>query len=232
MTSEEKNRLIAELEDRSETMLGEFVNLYVHATTCLEKTNVTVDQIRSFFEGFRLTELVDSINATDSIAEIIRKVTRGNYWSFFNFKLLENMINTFCKDEAVYTELQIYVSDFQNFCRNRVYEVPADLIKCATNSSVNPKSLLTVKLDDTFKITLGELHKIRNRIEKLLNIEYLYLIDIKQGCIELILRHHMEFGKIFPLHRNQIAGLKKIGVEWLQCDTYKIQITQGKDQST
>lgn len=228
MTNEDKKGLIAKLEEESENIMGEFVNLYVNATNCLKKLNVTVDQMKLFFEGFGLIELVDSIKCDDTIEEIIRKTIRGSHWSFFNYKLLDLIINVFCKNEAVHADLQAYILKFEKFCRRRLYEIPTDVLNCCAESSIAPKSIICVKLDKNFNVPLIQLDRIRKRIEQLLNIQCLNLIDIKEGCVELQFRHYMEYKEIFPVSKKQtVIELQEIGVIWLKCDSYNL-LVQGK----
>ncbi len=231
MTTEERDKLVVELEDQSEDITQEFGYLYACTRKCLENGEITAVELKDFFEGCGLGELADKIDSTDSVSDVMRKVNRGGYWTFFNYKLLESIINKYCRINETLCELMTaYAAKFRDYCKRRVYEVPADVIKCATISSVNPASVLCLKLDETFKLSdsLIKVKKLQNKIEKLLNIEHLYLVDVKDGCIEITFRYFKEFKEVFPLCEHQIGELTQIGVEKLQCDSYAVSL---KDNS-
>ncbi len=96
MTTEDIDRLIAELEEQSDDIRQEFGYLFAHTKECLENVKVTADKLKNFFEGSGIGELADKIESTDSIADVMKKVNRGGFWTFFNYKLLESIINKYC----------------------------------------------------------------------------------------------------------------------------------------
>ena len=225
MTSEERDKLIARLERQSDKIKQEFGYLYACTRQCLDNLNVTADMLQDFFEGCGVEELADEIKSTDSVSDVMRKANRGGFWTFFNYNLLESIINNFCVNEsALVTTLNDYISKFSVYCERRIYEVPIDVIKGAAELSMKPESAICLKLDDRFKFSdpLNKTKYLQILIEELLNVKPSYLINVKEGCIEIIFRYFKKFKEVFPLQEKQISELAQIGVKRLWCDSYEV----------
>ena len=105
---------------------------------CLQKNpDVTAENLKTFFTHC-IKELGQKIKSKHSIPKIMRKAFKGDYWSFFNYELLEKLIRHFCAGSATLIEkLQSYISDFKKYCQRRVSEVPHGTLKSEGTKSHN-----------------------------------------------------------------------------------------------
>ena len=220
LSKAEKSELLSRLDHESRTMLNSFATLVTHTQKQLCHSETTTEELKTWFIERELKKLARQIKSTDAIPAILNKVKEGNYWSFFNYELLETMIKCFCKGTPLIAELQDYVSKFKVYCQRRVSKVPRGCLNCEhKDESMN----FIVKMDNNFhiqKTNLEKIKKIQYQLQDILKIELLQLIDVKDGCIELTFRYFDNaITKMFwnPLEEEEEAALLKIGVQQLFC---------------
>ena len=220
---EERKRLIARLEEESEDIRHKFACLTTETMKCLKRLNIEVNEIRLFFENCNIKDLGSSTKPDDSVGEIMLRATQGNYWNFFNYKLLGSLINAFCEGKV---NLQEYEKQFKCYCERRIFEVPDDILKDDSIASINSKCIFCLKMDETFSVAdaLIKVERLQERLARLLNLEYLNVIDIEKGCVKLTFRFFTDFDSTFPLSPKQITELQNIGVELLECYSYVISV--------
>ena len=81
------------------------------------------------------------------------------------------------------------------------------------------QSIFNVKMDGTFsieEINLEMIKTIQYKLQTILNVEPVQLVDVEDGCIKLTFRYFKQT-RLFPLGEAQKAGLTEIGVQWLCC---------------
>jgi len=224
LTEQEKEHLMTQLKVESDQIQCKFQCLVCRTEKALERSDVTIDNLISFFRKFKV--LASHISTTDTIPQIMRKVTDENFWTFFDYELLGGLIKTYLQTESALRDLNEYISDFKLYCERRIYEVPIDKIRCSLRNNPESKSNLCVKLDENFSVSQSVKHikHIQHKLSQILSINFLYLIDVTDGCIKLIFRHFCEFHKIFPVSDSGKTSLTQIGVAWLHCGNYRIQL--------
>ncbi len=229
-TPEDNVKLIAQLEKESVDIKYEFEKLIKETTNCLEN----VGNLKDFFKVYyRLTELPKYFEHTDTIPDVMIRLSGEKYWTFFSYQFLASIINTLCRNRAITVELKNYESSFRDYCQHKICEMPANLIKCATAPSIDPNSLLLVKFDDTFSLSdpLNKVEKIQHEIEQLLDTD-LNVIDLSvDGGIVLTFRYFKQFEDICSMIIEKMNEFAVFGVKWLQRGTFKWKMEEQYSSS-
>lgn len=186
MTPDEKSRLIAKLEGESKTIRFKFGRLVTTIGQDLHKSDTTVQDIKLFLGNCGLKHVADSFDSSDSVIEVLTKISEGDYWTFFNYELFESMVTTFsfCKSDEVIRRVHLYKAEFKVYCQRRLFEVPAVVFE---HFMPDQDSVLKfyVKIDRKFTVSVDDIKNIQHEMSKMLDADPLYLIDVKDGCIEL-----------------------------------------------
>ena len=223
LPKEEREELLLRLNDDSETIRTSFATLVTHTQMYLRHSKTTSwEDLRRLFVECEIKELADQIESTDTISMILDKVKNGDYWSFFNYKLLESIITCFCKEADLVAELSKYISDFKVYCQRRVSEVPRGSLG-GQHIDQQSSKLLRVKMDNIFSIqksNLKQIQTIQFQLQKILKIKSLQLIDVDDGCIKLIFRlFDNAVSRVFPLGEEVKPALVEIGVRKVELKT-------------
>ena len=218
MTSEEKERLIASLKVQSKVMKAKFAALVTKVGISLRNSNsLNVFALASFFTnaGSGYKELAECIKTTTSIFDALDEVGSKNYWTFYNYEILKVIIDEFCKEDKNVTEcLTNYLSQYKEYCKRRLAEVPIDDLN--VNIPPSPERALYLKLDDYFHfVCLNDIKEIQSLISSLLGFQQLSLVEVEEGCIELTF-------KIFEEINNLVVYDQE--VKWLHCGMQKFEI--------
>ena len=221
LTNDEKETLIITLEIQSEAIHRKFGGLVSNVERFLQKSDVTISNLQNFFATSGLKELAMCIEPTDTISKAIGRITAGNYWTFFNYELLESTVNTFCQSKDITTLLSSYITDFKVFCQRRLCEVPINALRSADSK---PLQTFRVKLDTHFSINIDEIKKVQIRLSMLLGINILNLVDVAEGCVELTFRVHEKVDINQKLILTIEDKLANINIKWLQCGSETFQI--------
>lgn len=228
LTPDETSRLIAKLEGETRTIELRFANLVATVGQALERSHATADKLKLFLDSCGMKELADCINSSEVITEAIRKISRGHYWSFFNYELFEIMTTTFCKSKDVISHLDSYKSDFRVYCMRRLFEMPAIVFEKAIPDSDSVLKFY-IKIDSNFTVSVNDIKNIQHLISKMLDVHPLYLIDVKDGCVELHFGCLKSMQELFPHdgHEKMRKSLAQLqAVEYLQCGDMKIALAQ------
>ena len=223
--------MIAKLEVESNIIHHKFATLVTNVAGAMEKSGTSIESLKLFFHTCGMTKLADSVRPTDKVAEVFSKVTTGNYWTFFNYELLESVINTFCKeDESITVDLDSYITSFKSYCERRLYEVPAPSLKTDMPNS-GPMLKFHIKLDKNFNVSVNDIKNIQHVISKLLDIKHLYLVNITAGCIELTFQCFKEFDAVFPVrkHEETVSMFTRCKIQSLYCDKYQLKLRLESD---
>lgn len=222
MSDYEKKRLIARLKAESTAINQKFGTLVARTEKLLEDSNIEPRNLKTLF-NVSARELANIIKETDTISQIMNKATTGNYWTFFNYGLLESIINAYCKQ--LITELQSYITDFKEFCKRRIYEVPRDVLQAELPPS-DAQNILCVKVEDDFSVAkpFSEFLQVEHNISKIVGIEHLHLVHVKEGCIELTFRYFTGQNIIPSLDEHKKDKLKKMGVMWIRCGEQELDL--------
>ena len=235
-SNEERKYLELQEIEEIKKMFGCLIS---EATTHMKTSNTTSDDLKTFFSGCGMKVLANSIDLQDSIPATMRQVTDLQGWSFFDYKLLQVIINTLCKDEELSKALKDYIVNFEHFCEQRMCEIPVEIFDKKL-PHVHSKAKLVMKIDIEFfgekitiknnllngaklteeelKLSLKAIRVIQYRMSEVLNIKYLTFLAVKEG-IELTFRHFEEANPILLLNRVKKINLALLGVNMISCDT-------------
>ena len=216
LSKDEKDELLLRLNHESKAILDSFAQLVTRTQMYLRHSEATTEDLKKLLIEREMKELVGQIESTDTIPMILSKIKQGNYWSFFNYELLASIITCFCRETHLIAELEEYVSEFKVYCQRRVSEVPSGSLS-GEQSDKQSSSTFKVKMDDTFRIqetNLEQLKSIQYKLQKVLNMNPLLLVDVEGGCIELTFRYFENaMAKLLPLREAEKIALSKIGVQ-------------------
>ena len=218
LTEEDRERLLSQLNFESKAIQKLFAILVTHTYNELDKIGTTTKALKILLKQCGMKELADEIKSTDTIFEIFDAVQNGNYWSFFNYELLEAIIRCFCEKTSLVEELEDYKAKFRFYCKRRLSQVPRESLK-VNSEQMDQKSVVYVKMDETFcieKSNLAMIKDIQCKLQTILKVETLHLVDVKSGCIELVFRYFSDT-RLFPLSEMQKIDLTEIGVQWICC---------------
>ena len=113
--------------------------------------------------------------------------------------------------------MELYESDFKTYCERRLCEVPVDSLKADVPSKT---SNLHVKIDEDFKIKLCKIKRIETRLSRLLD-KRLYLLKVKDGCIELVFNYLGRIKLSLPLNSQEEEELSEMKVLRLYDDNHE-----------
>ena len=216
-------------------MRNSFARLVTRTQIHLRQSETTIGDLRTLFIEHEMEELADQVESTDTIPMVLNKVKRGNYWSFFNYVILESIITSCCKETHLIAELDDYVSEFKTYCQRRVSEVPRGSLS-GEHADKQSSSIFKIKMDDTFpiqEITLKTLKDIQYQLEKILKMNPLQLVDVKDGCIELTFKFfNNATAKLFPLGEAEKVDLTEMGVQWFYCAGKEVVLKAKTNFST
>ena len=134
----------------------------------------------------------------------------SDHWSFFDFELLRALIKSFCsKDVELIQEFNEYESNFKHYCERRLCEVPANSFNAGV--SRKKRSHLHVKLDEVFNVKIKDVKRLNRKLSDMLQTN-VRLLEIEDGCIELIYITLHESDKTFRLTGKQNEELIQMGV--------------------
>jgi len=213
MTDEERQELKDRLLDDTESMIDKYACLVSSTNESLQKQKVNPKDVAARVLSLELFDTCENqqhglnddgkkIQNASSIPDIF--VVMPPYWSFFNYKPLEHIIEYKGTPEDK-DNLQMYLDDLKKFCQRRTFEVPPHVYGNESNKENWAK--FTLKLDEGIQ-KLNDIDRIRRRITKILGLQYLYLCDITEGCVEVVfLIPQLVAQKVFPLSDAQRNAL-------------------------
>ena len=228
LTEEQKDKLMKRLVFESDRIKTKFAVLVGRTSISLGRNNVSVGHLKLTFTSLGLDELVEKLHDESDLNEALMKASK--YWSFFDYETVTSIINTYCKNDAdLQEEVESYISSFKIYCQRRLCEVPIDNFETEIHKKTTK---LYVKMDENFTISLNEVKRIEAKVSGLLDTD-LYLLTVKEGCIELIFSCLRKINLLFPLNSQQEEDLLKMGVLRLYddiCDYYPVP-SQDKSPS-
>lgn len=219
LSAEERDKLIARLENETISIKGEFAVLAARTEKFLEESSTTVHNLKTLFVIGDMDELADSIESTDTIPMVMRKIHQKKCWSFFNYELLKRIINAYCPTEPVAAELNVYITEFKNYCERRLCEVPDDALSIDM-SDVDSKLVFSVKIDKNFTVPVSDVKLLQDRLSRLLGSKQINLTEVEDGCFKLTFRSFKKFNVVDLMDERKKIQLTSIGVRWLCCNNH------------
>ena len=204
-------------------MIQKFQDLFSATTVSLKQRNISVEEIVCHLVGLgprppaykdlnlptfrrKLPELTNA-KTIDAAMLVI-----GNYCSFFNYYMIEHIINKLGTRQDK-KNLDKYKKEFSQYAERLVFECPSEV-----GTMSEGLAEMVVTLDRTYDdYTLSYLELFVNDLRKILNISSsaaFKLCHIAPGSLKLTFQlHHSMREDIFPLTREQEAELAKLGVD-------------------
>ena len=180
MTGEERARLERRLIDESNKMRNAFATLAYKTRASLLTHNVSVRALKFLIENSEFYDKVyESIEDIDDFDKVMSCLS--DYWSFFDYHLLEFIIKSCCSELT--GMLEEYEGQFKLFCQRRLCEVPEGELEVRAED----KGSLCMKIDDRFrykKSKVLDIKELEHKLSKLLDTK-LVLRKIEKGCLEL-----------------------------------------------
>ena len=235
----EKQKYLFQLDEATNETSYRFAGLVIKTNNALAKSKDASKALKNFFSLCPyLHKLASKIDSSDDISTIIGKVRDCNAWSFYNYELLEQIIDSFLsEDEGIVKELKDYKAHFDSYCRCRLYEIPDSIFQLKL-PNVDPDSKVVMKIDTKFfneenvlekllsgadvnedepTMTLEDIKRIQYKLSRMLNTDCLVFLDAKRGCIELSFGHFSETNPLSSMSMLQKIVLALLGVLKIHC---------------
>ena len=165
---------------------------------------------------------LDDLQKSRDLSEVFMGLK--DYMSFFNYHLIENIIEALGTKE-VKAKLKKYKLKFQQYAKRRIYECPTNLGPVSEADHAD----IFVKVDSRYEnYTVAEIDNFVQELNDLLSVpsRVLHLCRIEKGCFQLIFQVPLFVKEeIFPLSREQERALAAKGVIRLTCGEYKFQVS-------
>ena len=228
ISKEEKERLKQRLYSESEDMMYKFQELFSATIKSLKERNVTVKElsnhigclvaIKPVYQDSKLGQLRCELPKAETIDDVMSIVRE--YSSFFNYRMLKNIIDHVGGEEDR-KNLAIYLQEFAEYAKRKVYECPSEVGQISEAGRSN----MFVTLDESYdNYTVSSLKNFERELAKILNISsdvVVVLCRIAPGSLQLTFQIPLEIQKtIFPLSSEEEVALTKLGVARLSCGEY------------
>jgi hypothetical protein len=193
LTKKEQFDLEAKLRRETTAIVTEFAKLTKRMTKSLVDQQVHPKEVLSSVLGIAPSKsstcpLLETLNVSSvtSIYDVFIHLQQKSYISFFNYDIVEYLINEYGTDEDR-AEMGEYIRHFQDFCQRSVFEIPQRIHGHPPKGSTQ----LTIKVvpkGQWSRFSLGDAKDVQIKIAAGLNLQNcasLPLIEISEGCIRL-----------------------------------------------
>ena len=255
----------SELEDETDSIQMNFKTLVTRTRLDMEKQGLTPKDIADHLEDFPELEpvysdtnkppfnekIVEEIRNKTTLVDVFRILL--GYCSWFNYRLIENLIKTFCaKSQDVKEELEVFKASFSEYSERRVFAVVPSAESSERETEVREKVVhiaefgsdrkcdvkkFILKMDKRWKkITVKELERIIINVAGILRVNKrtLYLRTVEKGCFQMtFLIPEFVAATVFPLKfpAEQKTALLEAGVIELHCDGYDLELSTPSKES-
>ena len=228
----------SELEDETDSIQMKFNALVTNVRLDMQKQRLSPEDAAQHLKYMPALESV-SANADTPllnrrVEEIRMKPTLiavfdvlSEYYSWFNYQLIENMIDAFCAESPNVTDqLQKFQEALREYSKERVFECNAEY---GPGRETDVKELV-LKVDKKWNnVRVKQLKRIRRTVANILKVKKhtLYLRTVENGCFQMtFLVPEFVAVTVFPLRfpTEQKAALLEAGVIQLHCDGYDLHL--------
>ena len=193
LTKKEQFDLEAKLRRETTAIVTEFAKLTKRMRKSLVDQQVHPKEVLSSVLGiapsksstFPLLETLD-VSSVTSVYDIIIHLQLKSYISFFNYDIVEYLINEYGTDEDK-AELGEYIRHFQDFCQRSVFEIPQRVHGHPPKESTQ-LAIKVVPKCQWSRFSLGDAKNVQIKIAGELNLPNcasLPLFEISKGCVRL-----------------------------------------------
>ena len=171
-----ERRLIAE----SSKMQNQFQSLASQTRDSLLAQCISVSSLEYLFRGSSFTLVYKAIKDINEFNDLMSCLS--DYWSFFNYELLQFIIKRYCR--GLTDELEKYKGEFKLFCERRLCEVPEGTLGVKAEEK---KCMCCLKMDNKFSYKYSKIGDIKNLEDELSNLlnRKLILRRIDEGCLNI-----------------------------------------------
>ena len=216
------------LLDETDQMKDHFSHFALKVLKSLKNSNVSLDEVK--FSVLSLSAFTDNedvniitdedkckIESAKTVAEIFITLVGSLYISFFNYHIIEHIINEHGaeRDQCYLAE---YLEKFHTFCQRSIFEVPNSLFENISQSS-NELKVFALKCTKGVT-TINGVGRARGKIAQIFSLRpaALQLCSIEKGCVELhFLISAAVADRIFPVSSSRHSALSEIGIKVLSC---------------
>ena len=231
LTHEQQQELRGRLQFESQEIIIKFQKLVSATIKSFQERCVPLDDLVSYVMALGAFDPVlkksqvpvfyhrfEKLKAADTIAKVF--MVLNNYFSFFNYHILENIIEELGTEEDK-ERLKTYKEHFNTYAKRRIFECPSEFGPVSDAGHVD----IIVKLDVQYKnFTVADIEIFCHKLSEIVHVSsqgILCLCRIDKGCIQLTFQvPSFVQQKLFPLSRKQEMALEEEGVMKLKCGKY------------
>lgn len=203
-TSEQEfSYYLHELNDQTEELKRQFSILVLELQKDIEKSQKPVADVITILtlQNVKYHELLKDCK---SLSEIFQSISA--FISFFDFGLIK-LLASYSGSTTFQKKMDEYKQKFQDYAKRRVCQCPSD----AFGKVEGAEKVYVIKTEkDITKLTVEELGKLEYEMNKILGHKFLRLLNIKNGCVELVFRALEE--NYFTVTEKQRKHLSQLGV--------------------
>ncbi len=182
---------------------------YLQRLEAVESDMIKAKSILYFDENFIKIAKMNCLDVYD-VFEMIR-----DYYSWVNYRLLENIIDTFLDtNKLIRNKLKKYEDQYKKYCKERVCKIKKNLFMRLFSRLFSSRGTdIVFKIDEKWdEIRMERIETIRDRINMVLNLKShtLSLKTVRNGCVEVtfeIPEHVADV--VLPLTEDQVQILKQ-----------------------
>lgn len=224
LSKEELQDLSDTLAKDTEDICSAFVKLVNHTFASLERKEISVEALRAdtITSAFYCKskprcsqDHIDELSSAEfnSVRDIQVFLIRHKYISFLNFKILEDITDSYNIDKQPINE---YLKKFRQFCKRSVFEVPSNVIK---EHSPDGDEKFVVKISGEWfdkvgkessptSFTMKDLLDVQRKIKEVIGRAFVYVHGIKRGCVEITFVILSDI-KLLPFSKPQLENLEQ-----------------------
>ncbi len=163
------------LKNETDEMKDRFAVLMGRTLRSLNTREVSIGELKAFLKQLNASKKSKLSKKLKKVTDINKAFqVLSNFWSFFDYKILKNIIRSYCFD--LNQDFEEYVSKFKEYCNRRVCEVPDDSYSTKLSKSEEKKKL-HIQIDQTFmnelqRIKMVDLKDLTDILGKILDTDY------------------------------------------------------------
>ena len=216
-------------------MRTEFSGLLHSLIGLIKKNGKTVNNLTTFLQQIKVpsatgnsyllftAEYICKIETVCCDVDDAFTVLKG-YYSWFNFHLIEYIINEFCdEDEEVKVKLTDYKAHMKQLCEARLCDFPGSRYGFGTGEHRSGTKPCVFNVDKHWTIIkLSDLEVVKGTICDVLRLNRLAVSlqvvgSSSNGCVEVTFDIPQHLGDaVFPLSKGQVETLTKHGIKYCE----------------